>query len=65
VLTNHGSTLGAFLLTALYFITLAYHIIPACAEYQPQVYSTLIFSPTTQTRCLEGEDGLEFFDDEF
>jgi hypothetical protein len=38
VLINHESSLGAFLLTALYFvylvITLAYHIIPALAEYQ-------------------------------
>jgi hypothetical protein len=23
------------------------------------------FSPATQTYCLEGEDGLEFFDEEF
>jgi hypothetical protein len=23
------------------------------------------FSPATQTRCSEGEDGLEFFDEEF
>jgi hypothetical protein len=23
------------------------------------------FSPTTQTRCSEGEDGLEIFDEEF
>jgi hypothetical protein len=23
------------------------------------------FSPATQTRCLEGEDGLEFFNEEF
>jgi hypothetical protein len=29
------------------------------------VYSTLLFSPTTQTCCSEGEDGLEFFDEEF
>jgi hypothetical protein len=33
---NHESGIGAFLLTALYFIhvviTLAYHIIPALAE---------------------------------
>jgi hypothetical protein len=36
---NHESSLGAFLLTALYFvyhsITLTHHIIPALAEYQP------------------------------
>jgi hypothetical protein len=29
------------------------------------VYSTLLFSPATQTCCSEGEDGLEFFDDVF
>jgi hypothetical protein len=29
------------------------------------VYSTLLFSPATQTCCLEGGDGLEFFDEEF
>jgi hypothetical protein len=29
------------------------------------VYSTLLFSPATQTCCSEGEDGLEFFDEEF
>jgi hypothetical protein len=39
VLMNHESSLSAFLLIALYFvylvIILAYHIIPALAEYQP------------------------------
>jgi hypothetical protein len=29
------------------------------------VYSTLLFSPATQTGCSEGEDGLKFFDEEF
>jgi hypothetical protein len=29
------------------------------------VYSTLLFSPATQACFSEGEDGLEFFDDEF
>jgi hypothetical protein len=29
------------------------------------VYLTLLFSPTTQTCCSEGEDGLEFFDEKF
>jgi hypothetical protein len=36
---NHESSIVVFLLTALYFIylviTLAYHIIPTLAEYQP------------------------------
>jgi hypothetical protein len=46
-------------------ITLHYHFIPALAKYQPQVFSTMLFSPATQTCWSEGEDGLEFFDDEF
>jgi hypothetical protein len=29
------------------------------------LYSTLLFSPTTQTCCSDGEDGLEFFNEEF
>jgi hypothetical protein len=29
------------------------------------VYSTLLFSPATQTCCSEGNEGLEFFDEEF
>jgi hypothetical protein len=29
------------------------------------VHSTFLFSPATQTCCSEGEDGLEFFDEEF
>jgi hypothetical protein len=63
------SSVGAFLLTVLYLISpcyyLTYHLFPAPAEYQPYVYSTLLFSPATQTCCSEGEDGLEFFDEEF
>jgi hypothetical protein len=46
-------------------ITLYYHFIPTLVEYQLKVYSTLLFSPATQTYCSEGEDGLEFFDEEF
>jgi hypothetical protein len=37
----------------------------ALADYQAEVYSTLLFSPATQTCCSEGEDGLKFFDEEF
>jgi hypothetical protein len=59
---NHESSLSAFLLTTLYLIfldiNLAYHIIPALAKYQPQVYTALLFSPATQTCCSEGEGGL-------
>jgi hypothetical protein len=46
-------------------ITFTYHLFTTLAEYQPYVYSTLLFFPTIQTCCLEGEDGLEFFDEEF
>jgi hypothetical protein len=46
-------------------ITLHYHFIFALAEYQPQVYSTLLFHPIVQNCCSEGEDRLEFFDEEF
>jgi hypothetical protein len=46
-------------------VTLPYHFIPTLAEYQPLVYSTLIFSPGTQTCYSKGEDGLDFFDEEF
>jgi hypothetical protein len=39
MLMNHESSIGVFLLTGLYLIylviTLAYHIIPTLAEYQP------------------------------
>jgi hypothetical protein len=69
VLINGELSIGAFLLipftTVILVITLHYHFIPALAEYQPLVYSTLLFSPSTQTCCSEGEDGLEFFDEEF
>jgi hypothetical protein len=69
MLMINESCIGAFLLTALsriyLVITFAYHLFPALAEYQPLVYSTLLFSPATQTCCSEGNDGLEFFDEEF
>jgi hypothetical protein len=62
------SSVGAFLLIALYPISpcyyLTYHLFSALAEYQLEVYSTLLFFPATQTCCSEGEDGLEFFDEE-
>jgi hypothetical protein len=47
------------------YYTLQYHFIPALAKYQPKVYSTLLFSPATQTSYSEDEAGLEFFDEEF
>jgi hypothetical protein len=56
-------------LTALCFIylviTFTNQLFTTLAEYRPYVYSTLLFSPATQSCCLEGEDGLEFFNDEF
>jgi hypothetical protein len=42
-------------------IYLAYHYFPPLAEYQPYVYSTLLFSHATQTYCLEAEEDLGFF----
>jgi hypothetical protein len=47
-----------FITVLILVITLHYHFIPALVEYQPYVYSTLLFSPITQTCCSEGEDGL-------
>jgi hypothetical protein len=55
------TTLLAFTLV----LSFAYHFILALAEYQPYAYSTLLFSPATQTRCLEDGDGVKFFDEEF
>jgi hypothetical protein len=34
----------------------AYHLFPTLAEYQPQVYSTLLFSHATQNCCLEAKE---------
>jgi hypothetical protein len=56
--------LFSLITTLPYYYYLAHHFIPALAEYQQQVDSTLLFSPATQTSCLEDEDGLEFFDEE-
>jgi hypothetical protein len=54
-----------FYYSFILIITLHYHFIPALAEYQPYVYSTLLFPLAVQNRCLEGEDGLKFIDEEF
>jgi hypothetical protein len=66
---NHESSLGAFLLTTLYFIylviTLAYHLFLHLLSTNQKCTQPCYFSPATQTCCLEGEDGLEFFDEEF
>jgi hypothetical protein len=69
MLKINESSIGAFLLTALsriyLVITFTYYLFPALAEYQPYVYLTLLFSPATQTCCLDENEGLEFFDEEF
>jgi hypothetical protein len=58
-------SISSFYYSFILGITLHYHFIPTLAEYQPLVYSTLLFYPATQTCCLEGDDRLEFFDEEF
>jgi hypothetical protein len=66
---NHESSLGAFLLTTLYFIylviTLAYHLFLHLLSTNQKCTQPCYFPLATQTCCLEGEDGLEFFDEEF
>jgi hypothetical protein len=46
-----------------YFLHIIYflHLLSTNHNYTQPCY----FSPATQTLCLEGEYGLEFFDDEF
>jgi hypothetical protein len=70
MLINDELSLGAFLFSALlqlypgyYYLT--YHFIPTIAEYQPYVYSTLLFPPATQTYCSEDKEDLEYYDMEF
>jgi hypothetical protein len=66
---NHESSLGAFLLTVLYFIylviTLAYHLFLHLLSTNHKCTQPCYFPPATQTCCSKGEDGLEFFDEEF
>jgi hypothetical protein len=68
-LINLESNVGAFMLTVLFLIylvvTFTYYLFSTLAEYQPYVYSTLLFSHVTQTWCSEGEDRMKFFDEEF
>jgi hypothetical protein len=40
-------------------------LFPAPAEYQPKVYSTLLFPPAVQTCYSEAEGDFGFFDEEF
>jgi hypothetical protein len=44
---------------------LAYHYFVPHGEYQPYVYSSLLFSHATQTCCSEAEEDLGFFDEVF
>jgi hypothetical protein len=65
---NHESSIGAFLLIALYLfvLLLPMHIIYSCTSWVPTIsVLNLAISPATKTCCSEGEDGLEFFDEEF
>jgi hypothetical protein len=69
VLMNHESSIGAFLLIALYFIylviTLAYQLFLDLLSTNHKCTQPCYFPPATQTCCSEGEDRLEFFDEEF
>jgi hypothetical protein len=42
-----------FYFSFILVITMHYHFIPALAEYQPLVYSTLLFSPATQKEKMD------------
>jgi hypothetical protein len=68
VLIIEESCIGAFLL--ILFITVLSLLLPCIIILflhllSTNHYSTLLFYPATQTCCSEGEDGLEFFDEEF
>jgi hypothetical protein len=51
-----------FYFSFIFVITLQYHLFSALAEYQPYVYSTLLFLPAVQTYGSEAEEDLEYFD---
>jgi hypothetical protein len=59
------SSAYCFITTVSLLLPFACHLFPTLPKYQPYVYSTLLFSPATQTYCSEGEDGLEYFYEEF
>jgi hypothetical protein len=69
MLMNHESSIGAFLLTALYFIylviTLAYHLFQHLLSTNHKCTQPCYFPPATQTYRSKGEYGLELFDEEF
>jgi hypothetical protein len=43
----------SFYYSFILVVTLHYHFIPALAEYQPYVYSTLLFSPAAQKERMD------------
>jgi hypothetical protein len=57
MLIINESRVCAFLLTGLclifLFITFTYHFFTALAEYQPYVYSSLLFSPAAQKEKID------------
>jgi hypothetical protein len=69
VLIIGESSIGSFLLTILlqfypyYYLALSFYPC-TCGVPTISVLNLVIFS-VTQTCCLEGEYGLEFFDEEF
>jgi hypothetical protein len=67
VLMNHESSIGAFLVTGLYFIylvvTLAYHLFLHLLSTNHKCTQPYYFPSSTQTCCTEREDELEFFDE--
>jgi hypothetical protein len=70
VLIIGESSIGAN--SAYHFIIVLSLLLPCIIILFPHLLSTnhkctqfCYFSPVTQTCCLEGEDGLEFFDEEF
>jgi hypothetical protein len=50
-----------FLLIVTLHIIYFLHLLSTNHKYTQPCY----FPPATQTYCLEGDDGLEFFDEEF
>jgi hypothetical protein len=66
---NHESIIGVILLIALYFIylviTLANILFLHLLSTNHKCTQPCYLPPATQTYCSEGEDGLEFFDEEF
>jgi hypothetical protein len=66
---NHESSIGSFFLQpyTLFTLLLPLHIILFLhlLSNNHKCTQPCYFPPATQTHCSEGEDGLEFFDEEF